>query len=138
MSALTGSPAASAAKRRKPPTFPPNARMRDGLKSWCRACSSAATQRWREGNPDYVAAYNLGRRVPVLACTRACTRPPRRHARRLRQCLPELQQPRWPRRTTGLAAAEVVRYVIEATIMYAMNHTAGTAPSTMPIVAARR
>ncbi len=43
--------------------FPANPRMADGLKSWCRACSAQATRRWRERNPEYVDAYNAGRRV---------------------------------------------------------------------------
>lgn len=33
--------------------FPKVARARDGLHSWCKACMTWNTQRWRVNNPDY-------------------------------------------------------------------------------------
>jgi hypothetical protein len=43
--------------------FPRNPRLKSGFDSWCRECKAEAAKRWRAGNPEYVDAYNLGRRV---------------------------------------------------------------------------
>jgi hypothetical protein len=43
--------------------FARNARLRDGLHSWCRVCMAAAMKRWRGRNRDKVEAYNRSRRV---------------------------------------------------------------------------
>jgi hypothetical protein len=49
----------------KPPKlFRRNSKMRDGLSSWCAACHTEATRRWRHENPHKVEAYNASRRVP--------------------------------------------------------------------------
>jgi hypothetical protein len=43
--------------------FPSNPRVSDGLSSWCRACHSEATERWRAANPERIALYNARRRA---------------------------------------------------------------------------
>jgi hypothetical protein len=41
--------------------FPPSAKLRDGLSSWCRACHRAATRRARDRHRE---KYNATRRMP--------------------------------------------------------------------------
>ncbi len=51
--------------------FKPNAKISDGLSSWCRSCHVEATRRWREAHPEEVERYNRGRRQEVseVRCT---------------------------------------------------------------------
>jgi hypothetical protein len=51
--------------------FRPNPKMRTGLSSCCQSRSAARTRRWREANPEYVAAYAAARRTPParLVCS---------------------------------------------------------------------
>ena len=58
--------------------FRRNRRCRDGLSSWCSTCHNAATRSWRKRNPEYVAAYNEGRRAdPLPPWARALANRPR-------------------------------------------------------------
>jgi hypothetical protein len=37
--------------------------MKDGLRSWCRACFAERNREWRADNPGYVAEANAARRL---------------------------------------------------------------------------
>lgn len=73
--------------------LPPNARMRDGLHSWCRACMALAARRWRERNAEKVQAYKESRRVKPRLWTAEDTARLRQQNRRVRETQPDLAAP---------------------------------------------
>ena len=50
--------------------FRPAPKLKAGVTSWCGECMAEATRRWRSANPETVAAYNEGRRLPQI--TKVC------------------------------------------------------------------
>jgi hypothetical protein len=43
--------------------FRPNAKLRDGLHSWCRPCCDEYRRQWRSAHPEAIARYNAARRL---------------------------------------------------------------------------
>jgi len=52
--------------------FSPDGRKRSGVRAWCRECSSAASRRWREANPEkYQKQNHEGQRCLTAAASAA-------------------------------------------------------------------